>query len=232
MRIGNLGLSKDANNNNTYHFGAGAACVISRIQLLDGNEELDTLRNVAQWLTFKGVLKTNSQNDNVFNNFLGGSIGWATGATGELLSNDNKLVREGQADTLGTLDLREVFPMLNSVSHLSTKLFKNLRVVVEYHTDPRALVNNQTTNGKAGLAKVVPLLIVDEIVDEALADSLDKQFTTASWVAVEHDQAAVPAVPGISAASVVTDSVDQSVNLRINQGLPGRLQLRIHSSWR
>ena len=99
---------------------------ISRIQLLDGNEELDTLRNVAQWLTFKGVLKTNSQNDNVFNNFLGGSIGWATGATGELLSNDNKLVREGQADTLGTLDLREVFPMLNSVSHLSTKLFKNL----------------------------------------------------------------------------------------------------------
>ena len=85
MRIGNLGLLKSAQNENTYHFGPGAASVIRRIQLLDGNEELDSLRNVGQWLTFKNTLKTNSQNDNVFTEMLGGSIGWEAGATGELL---------------------------------------------------------------------------------------------------------------------------------------------------
>ena len=217
MRLGNLGLQKTADNENTYHFGPGAASCIRRIQLLDGTEPLDSLRNVGQWLTFKNTLKSNSQNDNVFTELIGGSLGWEAGATGELLSNQNKAVRQGDAETLGTLDLREVFPILNSISHLSTTLFKNLRVVIEYATDPKALVSAQLPTGVlAGLAKTVPILIVDEIVDDALAASLDKQLTTASWVAVEHDEAAVPQVPGITAASAVATSAVQSVNLRIN----------------
>ena len=76
MRIGNLGLSASGDDN-TYHFGPGAIAVISRIQLLDGNEPLDTLRNVGNWLTFKNSLHSNSQNDNVFNKMVGGSTGWA-----------------------------------------------------------------------------------------------------------------------------------------------------------
>ena len=217
MRIGNLGLQKDAQNQNTYHFGPGAASCITRIQLLDGNEELDSLRNVGNWLTFKNSLNTNSQNDNVFTELSGGSLGWSAGATGELLSNQNKVVREGDDDSLGTLDLRMVFPILNSLSHLSTKLFKNLRIVMEYHTDPKALVNSQSpANTLAGLKKSIPILIVDEIVDDALVASLDKQLQSASWVAIEHDEAAVPQVPGISATGAVTDEVEQSVNLRIN----------------
>ena len=217
MRIGNLGLLKSAQNENTYHFGPGAASVIRRIQLLDGDEELDSLRNVGQWLTFKNTLKTNSQNDNVFTELLGGSIGWEAGATGELLSNVNKGVRTGDAESLGTLDLREVFPILNSVSHLSTSLFKNLRVVIEYNTDTKALVNSQTPTATTdGLKKSVPILIVDEIVDDALVASLDKQMTSASWVAIEHDEAAVPQVPTITDAGAAADEAQQSVNLRIN----------------
>ena len=212
MRIGNLGLT-NTGKNNQYHFGVGAASVIDRIQLLDGNEELDSLRNVGNWLTFKNSLHTNSQNDNVFKEMVGGSMGWATGATGELLSNDNKLVRQGSADTLGTLDLREIFGILNNVSHLSTKLFPNLRVVIEYHLANDALVNNQTN--VADLAKSIPILIVDEIVDDALVASLDKQFTQASWVAIEHDQSQMPEVPGVSGKGVST-AVVQTSNLRIN----------------
>lgn len=217
MRIGNLGLQKDAQNNNHYHFGPGAASVISRIQLLDGNEELDSLRNVGNWLTFKNSLHTNSQSDNVFRKMVGGDIGWSAGATGELLASDQKVIREGQASSLGTLDLREVFPILNSLSHLSTKLFKNLRIVMEYHTDTKALTAAQLPATRvAGLKKTVPILIVDEIVDDALAASLDAQLKSASWVAVEHDQVAVPQVPGITTGGAVADSAVQSVNLRVN----------------
>mgnify|MGYP003649458752 FL=1 len=216
MRIGNLGLKKTSVKQNMYHFGPGAASVITRMQLLDGNEELDSLRRVGNWLTFKNSLHTNSQNDNVFGKMVGGKIGWSTGATGELLHANPKLVRDGSADTLGTLDLREVFPILNSVSHLSTKLFPNLRVVLEYTTDNRALVNNQTADRVTGLERFVPILIVDEIVDDALAASLDAQFQSASWVAVESDESAVPQVPTITAASAVGAEAVQSVNLRIN----------------
>ena len=217
MRIGNLGLSTSGADN-TYHFGPGAMSVISRIQLLDGNEPLDTLRNVGNWLTFKNSLHSNSQNDNVFNKMVGGSTGWATGATGELLSNNNKLIRpSGGAETLGTLDLREVFPLLNSISHLSTKLFKNLRVVIEYNTSKIALVNG--TGGTDTYTKSIPILIVDEIIDEALAATYDKQLVSAAWTAIEHDQVGVPTVPGMPAAPAVGDvalSVQQAVNLRVN----------------
>ena len=213
MKIGNLGLSTSGNDS-TYHFGPGALSVISRIQLLDGNEPIDTLRNVGQWLTFKNSLHSNSQNDNVFNKMVGGSLGWSTGASGELLSNDNKLInQEGSAETLGSLDLRQVFPFLNSVSSVSTKLFKNLRVVIEYNTKKIALVNSQVADT---FTKTLPILMVDEIIDEALAASLDKQMQSAQWTAIETDTVSVPQVPGITDAGAVTDSAVQSVNLRVN----------------
>ena len=213
FRLGNIGLT-NTGRNNVYSFGPGAASVIDRIQLLDGNEELDSLRNVGNWLTFKNSLHTNSQNDNVFKNMVGGELGWAAGATGELLATDPKLVSDGKADTLGTLDLREIFGILNSVSHLSTSLFPNLRVVIEYHRANDALVNNQTN--VTDLKKSVPILIVDEIIDDALVASLDKQMTSASWVAIEHDQSQIPQVPGITADTTQAPAVVQSVNLRIN----------------
>lgn len=216
LRLGNIGLTKDAGNNNTYHFGAGAASVISRIRLMDGNEELDSLRHAAQWLTFKGLQKTNSENVNVMSNLEGGSIGWSAGATGELLSNANKVIREGESTTLGSVDLRDCFGFLNSVSHLSTKLFPNLRVVIEYHanSNPALMVNN--VSQVAGLKKVVPILIADEITDESLVSTLDAQLKSASWVAVEHDQASIPQVPGITSAGANTDSAEQRSSLRIN----------------
>jgi hypothetical protein len=84
LRLGNIGLTKDAGNNNTYHFGAGAASVISRIRLMDGNEELDSLRHAAQWLTFKGLQKTNSENVNVMSNLEGAVL--LVGLLGQLVN--------------------------------------------------------------------------------------------------------------------------------------------------
>ena len=104
LRIGNLGLSKTGATVNKYQFGAGTASVISRIRLMDGNEELDSLRNVAQWLTFKGALKSNSQNTNVFNNCSGDSQGWVYGETGQLVDANTKRVRStGDESTTGSV---------------------------------------------------------------------------------------------------------------------------------
>jgi len=218
LRIGNLGLSKTGATVNKYQFGAGTASVISRIRLMDGNEELDSLRNVAQWLTFKGALKSNSQNTNVFNNLSGDSQGWIYGETGELVDANTKRVRStGDDSTTGSLDLRECFGFLNSVSHLSTKLFPNLRVVIEYvpNSSTQLLVNSQAGADIANLKKVVPILICDEITDDALVATLDKQLTEASWVAVETDLSNMPRAFDPAGATVATTAT-QRVNLRIN----------------
>jgi len=218
MRIGNLGLSKSANHNNEYNAGAGALGIISRIRLMDGNEELDSLRNVAQWMTFKNALKTNSQNTSVFNQLDGNRQGKVYGApSGFLEMAAPKRIREGQADTLTTLDLRECFPFLNSISHLSTKLFENLRVVIEYvptvKTTQGKMVQNIGGTHVADLVKTLPVLIVDEIEDEALVATLDRQMTSASWVSVMHDQANLPVVAKVTAYG---EQAVQRVQLRIN----------------
>ena len=108
-----------------------------------------------------------------------------------------------------------MFPFLNSVSHLSTKLFKNLRVIIEYQptTKPALMVKDISGNGVDGLAKTVPILILDEIEDMALVATLDKQMMSASWVSVEHDQVNLPAVPGLAAYD---DSAAQRQQLRVN----------------
>lgn len=220
LRIGNIGLSKTGATPNAYHFGAGTSSVISRIRLMDGNEELDSLRNVAQWLTFKGALKSNSQNTNVFNHLNGNNQGWVYGETGELLEANTKQVVDqtvlNEAAT-GSLDLRECFGFLNSVSHLSTNLFKNLRVIIEYvpNTSVQLLVNSQAAADVTGILKVVPILICDEITDGALVATLDKQLTSANWVAVEHDLANMPQAFDPAGATVAT-TANQRVQLRIN----------------
>ena len=229
LRIGNIGLEKTGAASNAYHFGSGTSSVISRIRLLDGQEELDSLRNVAQWLTFKGALKTNSQNTNVFNNLNGDSQGWIYGATGELLEANTKQVREGDEATLGLLDLRECFPFLNSVSHLSTKLFKNLRVVIEYvpKSQKHLLVNSQIDANVGLLKKSIPILICDEIRDDALVAALDKQMTSASWVSIEHDLANLPAPPtALTQANAETGGISQRVQLRMN-GCLGKAVSRV-----
>jgi hypothetical protein len=76
------------------------------------------------------------------------------------------------------------------------------------------MVNN--VSQVAGLKKVVPILIADEITDESLVSTLDAQLKSASWVAVEHDQASIPQVPGITSAGANTDSAEQRSSLRIN----------------
>lgn len=226
MRLGNCGMSVNAGVNNSYHMGAGVGCLVDRIRLMDGNEELDSLRNAGAWLTFKGLQKTNSQNNNVFTELGGGYLGWSTSARGDLISVKSKTIRHGNAETLGTIDLRDVFPILTSLSHLSTKTFKNLRVVIEYQQKIQSLVNNVSNAGVAGLTRVTPILIVDEITNPALVATLEKQLVSAEWLAIEHDLVNIPAVPGIAAATPAATSVVQRNALRVN-GFQGKAVSRM-----
>lgn len=218
FRLGNVGLALDDGTLiNRYADGPGCFSCIDRIRLMDGGTEIDGLRNVGQWLTFKSLQKTNSQNINVFNNLEGGSLGVSLGATGELLSHGDKPVSKGTPSTLGTLDLREVFPILNSLSHLSMSLWKNLRVVIEYvpMTQHQKLVHSTVAANVAELHIPLPILIVDEIDDAVLVATLDKQLTQVQWTSIEHDLANIVEVPGVSAGDNET-AVVQHTALRIN----------------
>lgn len=199
LRLGNLGVQ--ANTTTEYALGCGVAGSIARITLLDGEEEIDSLRQVNSWLTFRSFFRPNADAAYIKQPLEGGSGRGFTSSTSmetvvplpfrKYATNAAGLVNNQHIHT-GTLDLREVFPILGSMTHLSTAIFKNLRIVIEYETDQaRMLVQDNRA-----ASPLVPILMADEITDQALIQTLDKQLMSSPvfWDAVEMDQIGVKAI--------------------------------------
>ena len=233
LRIGNLGLI--SSQEVPYALGSGVAASIARITLLDGEEELDSLREVGSWLTFKSFMRPNSEAASISLPIEGGAgRGYTSSTTMEI---DVPLPRQKFANTeaahtqnehihTGTLDLRVVFPFLGAITHLSTATFKNLRIVIEYQTDAARMVT-QTAAAMLPLKPTVPILMADEITDQALISTLDKQMMSQPvyWDAIEVDRIGLPST-STAAATATTAPVTQNVSLRSN-GFVGKYMKRL-----
>ena len=106
-----------------------------------------------------------------------------------------KFANVATADTLelftGYVDLRVIFPLLNQLTHLNTKMFPNLRVVMEWETDEsRILVSTGNTP-----VPTTPILLADVIMDEALIATLDSAMLgkAITFDAIEVDRIGLPA---------------------------------------
>ena len=127
----------------------------------------------------------------------------------------------------GYIDLRVIFPILNQMTHLNTKIFPNLRVVIEYETDEQRIL---TTTGNTP-TPTTPILMADVITDEALIASLDKQMMAGPVLfdAIEVDRIGLPVVSvGTAAApfSATTGEVTQNQTLQ-SKGFLGKYVKRI-----
>lgn len=227
LRLGNLGVT--ANALTAYALGCGTASCIRRIQLMDGNEELDSLREANAWLTFKSFFRSNAEAAAIKMPEEGGAGRGFTSSTSlevkvpEPLKKYANTVAVGGTEVFtGYLDLRVVFPLLDQLTHLNTKMFPNLRVVIEYETDAaRILVaDNQVP------VPTTPILMADVITDAALIATLDKQLMSGPvfYDAIEVDRMGIPVVPGV--ADHTAGSKAQSVVLQ-SKGFLGKYVKRI-----
>ena len=232
LRIGNFGLIASAEVE--YALGAGVASSIARITLLDGEEELDSLREVGSWLTFKSFMRPNSEAASISMPIEGGAgRGYTSSTSMEVtvpipsrkFANTAAQHSENEHIHTGTLDLRVVFPFLGAITHLSTATFKNLRIVIEYQTDAARLVTNLATT--LPLKPTVPILMCDEITDQALIATLDKQMMAQPlyWDAIEVDRIGLPST-STATATATTAPVTQNVSLRSN-GFIGKYLKRL-----
>lgn len=228
LRLGNVGVTT-AVNAIPYALGCGVASVIKRIQLMDGNEELDSLREANAWLTFKSFFRPNSEASGIKMIEEGGSgRGFTSGNTLEVdvPLPSQKFANTAAADTLelftGYVDLRVIFPLLGQMSHLNTKMFPNLRVVMEWETaEQRILVST----GNAPVP-TTPILMADVIMDEALIATLDSAMLgkAIAFDAIEVDRIGLPA----AAVTLPADgtAVEQVVTLQ-SKGFLGKYVKRI-----
>ena len=220
MRIFNIGMSNtNAGGTATFNRLVGALGVIQNIRLLDGKTELSSLNNAA---LYRGFLNVNKKNDEVAS--VNGRL--ARSQMGFEVSDDGIVVAPAQpTDTicditsdesdhnLGYLDLRDVFPMLASVSHLPTAVFKNLRIEIVF--TPDMIGKNLISPNNSGPAKGSrPVLGVDVLENPAIVNRLNKQLENASWMEIEHDRFRIPATP--TNGQVIDQGVVQNTNVKIN----------------
>ncbi len=212
MRLLNVGCS--SNGAHLYNRLVGAYAIINNIRLLDGKTELSAC-NVAHLIQgFKNVNRTNSHSEAVDSKLSQNSLGWEVQGADRKISRV-ELVRGATTvvanSASGWLDLRDIFPMLNSVSHLPTAVFKNLNIQIEYSTllDRQLLVD--TT---AHITSKRPILAVDVLQNPKIVAKLNGQLKSARWLELEHDQFNIPVSANDGGAN--DQNLLQSVNPKIN----------------
>ena len=198
MRLLNVGANNDKGDTKDYASGTGACGIIKNIRLLDARTELSCLRNVAPYLQFKNIARTNDINKSNDSFLKRTELGY------EIKGADNKLIHlygSGNSTTPATntsdaayLDLRDMLPLLNSIPVLPTGGggFKNLRLEIEFHTTVAAQIFN---DGTAAPTALRPILAYDYVSDpRVLAPMVEQMNQGTEWSEVEWDNFVIPEV--------------------------------------
>ena len=192
---------------------------IRAIHLRDGATTISSTRHANRWLSFM------SQRDSNQNNLCVHSP-QSKAAVGFVLTERDKVenVRFDQADkhkspttynelNTALLDLRKVFPILQSMSVLDTAMMPHLKVVIEWETDKR-LITNSNLIGAYTVQE--PELLADQIMSEKAIGVLRKSLKDVVWDEIESDQFVVPDQQTVSTALDGAVSKEQVVNAVVN----------------
>jgi hypothetical protein len=223
MRILNLGLTSIETNEKRYNLVNGAGAVIKNIYLYDGSVVLDKIINFGDFSAFQAYNHTNQYNSDIAKLLVRNGLGFVyerepnnTDASSypitikETFPNAPHSPRLSQeVSAMGFLNLREVFPLLKGaggMQFLSTQLFKNLRIVIEYNVAGSVVGE--------GLAEItgttLPILVADCVEDPAVASKWLSGFKQQTWISSELESVVVPAS---------TTAGTQEIKYRLNGAL-------------
>jgi len=197
LKVANLGLT--AAGNSKYNIDAGALCVIKKISLFDGGVILQEQQNCNEHMAFMNNLESNAKNGNMDRFLKHHSLGLSIGAAVSDVSTKsiNILNDEGttvaaadsQANTIkGLISVKELLPLVAKLSCLPSKVFPQLRLVIEFETDSRNLL--KSTANAATTTR--PILIVDKITDETTENSLINQLESVNFMNYEYSNFNLP----------------------------------------
>jgi hypothetical protein len=215
MRVLNIGLQ--ATGDGRYNYLTGAQGVVKNIYLYDGRQVLDSVIDFNDYCAFTAYNHSNNENRDLYKALSKNGMGFVfdkqpvAGAELPFPQNDT-LIKEdfpNQSHTprtlyeetaMGFLNLREVFPLLKQLPLVSTQIFPNLRVVIEYDTSSSLIAMG------AVLGTSLPTLVVDQIINPALEASTVSSFKNVVWSAVELESVVVP----------TSVALNQALKIRLN----------------
>ena len=189
--------------------------VIKNIRLMDGAKTLSQQRHCNRWLSFQNQLGRNQHKLCVDSVNTGTAIGYMLQSNDECIhvANGTTVSKNVESEKLcAVLDLRKVFPLLNNLSFVSTSVFKQLRIEVEYESDP---VKVGAFNLTESVTVQQPTLVCDMVTDPAISSKIKaSQPENATWDEMESDVIVVPANQPLVASG--TTKVKQSTTNVIN----------------
>jgi hypothetical protein len=203
FRLCNVGCKiTNASSSFNYNKSCGVKALVKNIYLMDGNVIIDSLVKANRWLAFKSFQVNNDTNtDFKQKDVLGMGYVFQKNATTDTNAKirefdlTESIVSSTDETPTGWLSLQDMFSFLTSVQYVSTSLFKNLRVVVEWESDINVVLTGTITNQT--IASIVqPLLVVDVIEDEKINMEYVKSWKGSEWKAVENDMTVLEAYIG------------------------------------
>lgn len=203
LRLLNIGVFVDASKNR-YNFLIGSQC-IKNIWLYDGKQVLDQVVGFGSLEAFRRYNRTNSENMDVAKVLKGHGMGFFLYTTGEIAGQNlphpqvcewnplapNKPQTADEASPRAIIDLKEVFGLLNNIEFLSTTMFKELRVVIEYDTE-NVLANDVAAPYSVVAGVCQPLLVADEFIDPAMHTQFLREFKTVFFNSWETESVQLP----------------------------------------
>ena len=223
LRLINIGVEATTGGKR-YNKMVGAYGVIKSLTLMDDNEVLDSLNEANRWLGFKMYNTPNQKSMDVNNaiakNCMGSAfLGRGAGVAGVGAKIDQWEVRPSTTGVIGGatnesrawLDLKEALPILKAMDSLDTRVFKRLKLVVEYSSDQNDyMIPTDDTNPQTFEAQ----LIADEIIDPKEREA-QAWGGSVNYKSIEHDVATIPAMIADGAISNTNPTPTQSTTLRI-----------------
>ena len=215
MRLLNVGIF---GTQAPYNDLIGPNAIIERVTLYDGKTKL-TERN--KYGLYRGFVLHNQKNSACM------SVSAQRNLNKLGFQQDNTTLRGSftlpqiTADTArdttegANVELRQVLPMLNAVTHLPSDLFPNLRLEVVFNTSVASSVYNTDTNAING--QMIPLLAVDILDDKSVVDKMNKGLAKGiNWLEVEHDQVLYPQSPDFGNNGAADQGVEEVKNFKLD----------------
>ena len=219
LRLVNLGAMV-ATGAGAYNRAAGGYAVIKNLVLLDGSQELERCDETNLYLSWYNKLSKNQDNYYVNQRLVRHGLGYRAEDVEDRVTGNpaisNSLIQDNsnalaQSQNSVWLDLRNCLPLLSAMGALDTRLMPNLRIQIEWDTNP---INVSQREDRA-ITILEPLLLADEIVDDSMKAGLRKGMKDVMWKTYEHDLVIVPAGT-IAAANTDNVGVLQQTSRTVN----------------
>ena len=217
MRLLDNGIFGSASD---YNELIGCDGIIRDIVLYDGRTELTRMKKFVNFRGFVNHNQSNAKAMSLRSPKTGCQLGFAVNnVTGLAVYSGRTNPATAVRNTTGKsfIDLREVLPMLNSLTHLPSDVFANLRLEITYNIAPTEQILDDITDAITGMA--IPILAVDVLDDATIVSKMNRGLSSIQWLELESDQVFFPQTAtdgGAPDANVV-----QELNVRLD-GFKGK----------